>query len=211
MIILKLERLYGEYTNQLSIFPNEMELALREEGKTSENLLVDRIEYYLQLHHMNVIFPKEEVRQTIISNQTDYNNYVVNHSRKITAQNLHSMKKHIKEQTSVQERMNLLVDLLKRMYQTIDYNDNANEKLDYNAHLADDIINIFKRENHDNIDSCLREVEQMICEFVEENSRKCNENVKSHLRENYMLPLNKVYEQLAQVLNQETVVPAVVK
>lgn len=188
-----------------------MELALREEGKTSENLLVDRIEYYLQLHHMNVIFPKEEVRQTIISNQTDYNNYVVNHSRKITAQNLHSMKKHIKEQTPVQERMNLLVDLLKRMYQTIDYNDHALEKLDYNAHLADDIINIFKRENHDNIDSCLREVEQMIYEFVEENSRKCNENVKSHLRENYMLPLNKVYEQLAQVLNQETVVPSVVK
>ena len=211
MIILKWERLYGEYTNQLSIFPNEMELALREEGKTSENLLVDRIEYYLQLHHMNVISPKEEVRQTIISNQTDYNNYVVNHSRKITAQNLHSMKQHIKEQTSVQERMNLLVDLLKRMYQTIDYNDHALEKLDYNAHLADDIINIFKRENHDNIDSCLREVEQMIYEFVEENSRKCNENVKSHLRENYMLPLNKVYEQLAQVLNQEMVVPAVVK
>ena len=197
MIILKWERLYGEYTNQLSIFPNEMELALREEGKTSENLLVDRIEYYLQLHHMNVIFPKEEVRQTIISNQTDYNNYVVNHSRKITAQNLHSMKQHIKEQTPVQERMNLLVDLLKRMYQTIDYNDNALEKLDYNAHLADDIINIFKRENHNNIDSCLRE--------------ECNENVKSHLRENYMLPLNKVYEQLAQVLNQETVVPSVVK
>ena len=109
MIILKWERLYGEYTNQLSIFPKEMELALREEGKTSENLLVDRIEYYLQLHHMNVIFPKEEVRQTIISNQTDYNNYVVNHSRKITAQNLHSMKQHIKEQTPVQERMNLLV------------------------------------------------------------------------------------------------------
>ena len=209
MIILEFDELYGKYTNQLSIFPNQMELALREEGKTSENLLVDRIEYYLELHHMNIFFPKEEVRQTIIANQTDYHNYVVNHSRKVTAQNLHSMKQHLKGQVSTQERMNLLVDLLKRMYQTIDYNDQALEKLDYNTRLSEEIMHVFKRENHENIESCLHEVEQMIYEFVEENSRKSNENVKSHLRETYMLPLSQVYEQLTQALIQKPMVPAV--
>ena len=150
MIILKMEKLYGEYTDVISILPNELETTLREEGKTSENNLVDRMEQYIRLHNLSIVFPKEEIRQVINFHQKNYNTVVTNHSREVVGNGLYYTKQQVQEDAPVNERIYFIGELLKQFNQVIGYTDDALVHLDYNEQLAKDIIQVFKKVNKSN-------------------------------------------------------------
>lgn len=216
MIILKMEKLYGEYTDVISILPNELETTLREEGKTSENNLVDRMEQYIRLHNLSIVFPKEEIRQVINFHQKNYNTVVTNHSREVVGNGLYYTKQQVQEDAPVNERIYFIGELLKQFNQVIGYTDDALVHLDYNEQLAKDIIQVFKKVNKSNYEQCRQEIEQMVYDFVSEDSKKRSDNVKHHMNKHYMPRLNQVHEELGTVFTEATeidsmAVPAMAK
>ena len=202
MIILKMEKLYGEYTDIISILPNELETTLREEGKTSENNLVDRMEQYIRLHNLSIDFPKEEIRRVINSHQMNYNNVVTNHSREVVGNGLHYIKQQVQENAPVNERIYCIEELLKQFNQVIGYTDDALVHLDYNEQLTKDIIQVFQKVNKSNYEQCRQEIEQMVYDFVSKDSKNRTDNVIDHMNQHYMPKLNQVHEGLGTVLTE---------